>query len=100
MNKTTLPWAPNETFVQSEGHLVSDMDGEKVMLSVQKGKYYNLGEVGGRIWELLASPITLERLVNQLLEQYEVEPELCREQVCSFLGNLLNEGLIRRSPAT
>ena len=23
------------------------MDGEKVMLSIQNGKYYNLGEIGG-----------------------------------------------------
>ena len=28
------------------------MDGEKVMLSINNGKYYNLGEIGGDIWEL------------------------------------------------
>lgn len=33
--------------VQSEGNIVSDMDGEKVMLSIKNGKYYNLGKIGG-----------------------------------------------------
>ena len=36
------------------------MDGEKVMLSIEKGKYYNLGLLGGVIWELIESPITGE----------------------------------------
>ena len=27
--------------VQSKGNIVSDMDGEKVMLSINNGKYYN-----------------------------------------------------------
>ena len=38
----------NHLVVQSPGNIVSDMDGEKVMLSVHNGKYYNLGEIGGR----------------------------------------------------
>ena len=38
--------------VQSEENIVSDMDGEKVMLNVRKGKYYNLGETG-EIWDLI-----------------------------------------------
>ena len=42
-NHTTA--LPVEKFVQKEGNVVSDMDGEKVMLSIHNGKYYNLGEV-------------------------------------------------------
>ena len=40
----------NSRIVQSKGNMVSDMDGEKVMLNIEKGKYYNLGELGGTIW--------------------------------------------------
>ena len=38
---------------QVDGQIVSDMGGEKVMLSIHNGKYYNLGGLGGRIWEQL-----------------------------------------------
>ena len=42
----------NSTVMQSEGNIVSDMDGEKVMMSVSNNKYYNLGVMGGEIWEM------------------------------------------------
>ena len=41
----------NDEVSQREGNIVSDMGGEKVMLSINNGKYYNLGEMGGEIWE-------------------------------------------------
>ena len=46
---SNLQLTVDAVIVQSEGFLVSDMDGEKVMLSIDNGKYYNLGEIGGRI---------------------------------------------------
>ena len=42
-----------QTISQIKGNIVSDMSGEKIMLSIEKGKYYNLGEIGGEIWELI-----------------------------------------------
>ena len=82
------------TFVQTPGNIVSDMDGEKVMLSIEKGKYYNLGVLGGVIWELIESPITGDELVKHLLEQYDVEQKECEEEVLSFLNHLKDEELI------
>lgn len=84
----------DQTVVQSEGSIVSDMNGEKVMLSVQTGKYYNLGRTGGRIWELIASPVAVSRLVDELASEYEVERSLCERQVVAFLQSLRKEALI------
>lgn len=84
----------HERIVQAEGFLVSDMGGEKVMMSVQSGKYFNLGHSGGEIWELLASPTTLEAIVNKLCDEYEIEKEACLNQVASFLKQLADQGLI------
>lgn len=54
MNTTNI-LSLETVLVQREGNIASDMDGEKVMLNVKNGKYYNLGEVGGEIWSALAS---------------------------------------------
>ena len=83
-----------EKYVQKEGNVVSDMDGEKVMLSVHNGKYYNLGEVGGFIWELMNEPKSINELVERLTEEYDVSPEECESQVRSFLDMLKKEELI------
>ncbi|GIQ69782.1 lasso peptide biosynthesis PqqD family chaperone [Xylanibacillus composti] len=85
----------SNTVVQTNGHLVSDMDGEKVMMSVNTGKYYNLGTVGGRIWELIASPVQVQHLIEQLMEEYEIDVDTCRTQVLEFLQMLLKEDLIQ-----
>ncbi|KKI91421.1 metallophosphoesterase [Bacillus sp. SA1-12] len=90
----TLQISSASIVCQKEGNIVSDMDGEKVMLNIANGKYYNLGEMGGEIWDLIQSPITLNQLVHTLLEQYEVEKEECEEQVLSFLKKLYEEDLI------
>lgn len=89
-------WKTSEVMImQSEGFLVSDMDGEKVMLSIDNGKYYNLGRIGGRIWELASSPITIHRMVEQLVTEYEIESEACEQQVQQFLKQLASEGLVQ-----
>ncbi|WP_394218352.1 lasso peptide biosynthesis PqqD family chaperone [Halobacillus trueperi] len=79
---------------QKEGHIVSDMDGERVMLSIENGKYYNLGELGGEIWDKIEHPKPVSELINELLEVYEVERDVCEEQVQAFLQHLRDENLI------
>ncbi|UJF34306.1 lasso peptide biosynthesis PqqD family chaperone [Paenibacillus hexagrammi] len=92
---TSLIVTPNHIVVQNEGNLVSNMDGEKVMLSVATGKYYNLGATGGRIWELIDGPTQVNRLVTLLGEEYDISPSVCEQHVCSFLEHLSREGLIQ-----
>ncbi|MFJ5768896.1 lasso peptide biosynthesis PqqD family chaperone [Psychrobacillus sp. NPDC093180] len=87
----------NSLFSQKQGNIVSDMDGEKVMLSIQSGKYYNLGELGGEIWGLMEEPITIEKLVANLVSRYDVEKAECEEQVTAFLTKLLKEELINKN---
>ncbi|WP_238358057.1 lasso peptide biosynthesis PqqD family chaperone [Cohnella zeiphila] len=82
------------TVVRAEGNIVCDMDGEKVMFSVATGKYYSLGSVGGRIWELIGAPIRVGRLVDELTEEFSVERPECERQVRKFLRSLKRESLI------
>ncbi|MFS0822765.1 lasso peptide biosynthesis PqqD family chaperone [Bacillus sp. 1P02SD] len=84
----------NNTVSQSEGNIVSNMGEEKVMLSVQNGKYYNLGEIGGEIWDLIESPKSVNEVISSLVNDYDVTQTECEEQVQSFLEHLYNEKLI------
>jgi Coenzyme PQQ synthesis protein D (PqqD) len=79
---------------QVEGNIVSDMGGEKVMLSISNGKYYNLGEIGGTIWDAIEQPLPIEELIDNLLNEYQVDRKTCEQQVLSFLEMLLKEEII------
>lgn len=91
------PIDANDVVTRKDGNLVSDMGGEKVMMSISSGKYYNLGSTGGRIWELIAEERTLNNLIETLAAEYDIQTEQCREQVVSFLEHLSREGLINIS---
>ena len=91
MKKTELA---QQKVVQSENGIVGDMNGEKVMLGLHTGKYYNLGKVGGRIWELLSEPIAVSRLIDELVQEYEIDRPACEREVAEFLQQLHREALI------
>ncbi|MCA0755402.1 lasso peptide biosynthesis PqqD family chaperone [Paenibacillus sp. N4] len=80
--------------VQGTDHIVSDMGREKVMLSISNGKYYNLGAIGGAIWDCISEPVLVSAVVRRLTEEYDVEPSVCEEHVLSFLDSLAREGII------
>jgi hypothetical protein len=92
MNNTEV-LSLESVLLQQEGNIASDMDGEKVMLNVKNGKYYNLGEVGGEIWSALESPVPVSFVVDTIKENFEVPVEVAQQDVLSFLQHLLDEGL-------
>jgi hypothetical protein len=79
---------------QVEGNIVSDMGGEKVMLSISNGKYYNLGEIGGVIWDAIEQPLSFGKLIDNLLSEYQVDRETCEQQVLTFLEMLIKEDIV------
>lgn len=83
------------SLVKQESDLISaDVDGELVMLSIEKGNYYGLAGIGSRIWQLVETPIRVSTLCDKLLEEYGVEKSVCEADVLEFLGALVEQGLI------
>ncbi len=79
---------------QASGNVVSQMGSEKVMFNTEKGKYYNLGETGGIIWELMGEPVQVKEIVLQLRETYDISEADCMYQVEEFLKKMREEDLI------
>ncbi len=79
---------------QAAGLVAADLDGEKVMLNIDKGSYYGLNAIGSQIWELLAAPHTIKEIVDMLIKEYTVEETICRRDVLSFVNKLYDRGLI------
>lgn len=49
-----------------------DLAGEVVILNLKSGYYYGLNPMGTAIWHLLQTHHSLEKVLNALLEEYEV----------------------------
>jgi hypothetical protein len=78
--------------------LAAKIGDELVMMSVEKGNYIGLSEVGARIWELIETPQDVDAVVAQLQNEFEVGPEVCRAEVETFLGELVKHGAIALEP--
>ena len=82
------------TVSQRSDLMTADLHNEIVMMDVDRGSYYGMEEVGAHIWKLLATPIKVTDLVEQLTDSYEVEREQCTTDTVIFLGELLAAELI------
>ena len=67
---------------------VTDLAGEKVMIDFDSGKYIMINGAGNDIWDLLQEETTPAKIIEQLLQEYDVSPEECENSVISFLEKM------------
>jgi hypothetical protein len=79
--------------VKNNEIISSDMDNEKVMMSIERGEYYGVNSVGSRIWELLETPVKVSDLCETLCHEYDVAPDQCNREVHSFLAEMIEKNL-------
>ena len=74
---------------------------ETILLNYELGNYYELNEVGGFIWSLLQDKksLSVQEIQASVLEEFDVEPAVCEQELTTFLDNLLREKLITVEPA-
>ena len=81
--------------VRSPDQVSGDLDGKVVLLSIENGEYYNMNEVGSRIWALIEKPIAVGNLIERLLEEVEVERATCEKEAMAFLEQLRKDKLLK-----
>jgi hypothetical protein len=89
-----------DTLVQRRDDLLANdlSPTETVMLDVAGGSYYGLKNVSKAIWDNLETPLTVRELCDRLLSQFEVDPDICRQETTAFLEKLNERGLIVAKP--
>jgi Coenzyme PQQ synthesis protein D (PqqD) len=85
----------NSVVVACEENVSRDVAGEDAVLVCKDGMYYGLEEVGARIWTLVAEPRTVGEICDTLLDEYEVEPDVCERDVIALLGELAAKGFVQ-----
>lgn len=72
------------------------LEAEAVILDLESGDYFELDELGCRIWEALDGEQTLAAHAESIAREYEVEPELVRSDLMAFVAELFARGLVER----
>ena len=84
----------NNLVCQNKDIDASDLDGEKVMMNLDKGQYFMMNEVASRIWDIIENEVAVSSVVDTLLEEYDVEKNDCEETVLDFLTKMKKAELI------
>ena len=93
-----LNLTPQMRVRRTDDVLGTDVDDETVMMDIDQGRYFGLNKTGTRIWALLAQPILIRDLCDQLTTEFDVPAKDCEQDVVDFLGSLLSRGLLEVVP--
>lgn len=82
------------TICRTPGMLMTRVDDDVIILSLQSNCYVSLDRFGREIWELIEEPLTLVELVARLEQHYEAESGRIRSDVEEFLLEIAGDGLV------
>jgi len=79
---------------RGDGWLTAWVGQEYVMMSAETGTCISLSETGGRIWELIEQPRSIQSLCEALGNEYQEAPDVVTQDVVAFLDRLQVEGAV------
>ena len=93
--KTTIKIEANTLVQRGKDISFSQLDDELLAIDAQAGFCYSLNETAGRVWDLIATPISLDAICAQLGRQFAVDEQTCRREVTALLQGLCDAGLVQ-----
>lgn len=86
-----------EKYSRNEQIIDGELDDNQVMMHLDKGKYFGLDPVAKKIWQLIENPKSIDEITSVLLDEFEVTPEQCLEDVQAFLEKAIQFDIIKKS---
>jgi len=83
-----------ERLILPEDVLISNVQGESVLLNLNSERYFGLDEVGTRMLSVLTASNSIQTAYEALLEEYDVENEALRRDLADLIDRLVDQGLL------
>lgn len=82
-----------------QGVLMREVAGESVILNLNTETYFGLDEVGTRMWQTLTTSETIQHAYDTLISEYDVAPDILRNDLINLVEELANHGLLELGAA-
>lgn len=80
--------------VNSPNVIHETIDGEVVIVNLEKGHYYSMSNTGAEIWSGITTGLSIEELVQKLCAQYISEDGTVETATKNFIAELEREAMI------
>jgi hypothetical protein len=78
----------------SPSTLFREVQGEAVLLQLDRGEYFGLDEVATRIWQLVVEKGDLAEVEAAMLQEFEVDRAVLSADLTRVVGELIAKGLL------
>ena len=86
--------SPRSIVVATSEQVSCPLGEESAILNLKNSVYYGVNPVATSVWKLIQQPKSIGELRDALVEEYEVEPERCEQDLLTLLDKMRDEGLI------
>jgi hypothetical protein len=87
---------PTSTILsRSPAVLAAEVDGEVVMMSIERGHYFGLDDIGSDIWKRLELPCTFSALIDGLATDYDADRATIATDVRALLDRMMADDVVR-----
>ena len=94
MPTTPTPFGSDALIRRSPAPVETTVGTEIVLMSLESGQCFGLGETGSDVWRLLAEPMTIAALVRRLHDTYDAPSGEIERDVQELLEKLRTLDLI------
>ena len=77
--------------------LISKLQEESVILNLDSERYYGLDDIGTRILSVLTASESIEAAYQTLVNEYDVDAQVLREDLLELVEELAAQGLVQIS---
>jgi len=82
-------------YIQNKKVIQSKIGDEVVMLDMDSGFYFGLNSVASIIWGKLEKEMSIDEIISDLLNDYNIDKLTCEEETKDFLEQLLEKNIIK-----
>jgi len=80
---------------RSPSVVAAEVDGEIVMMSIEKGRYFGLDDIGSDIWKRIEQPCSFAALVDALAADYDSDRATIEADVTALLTGMAEQDVVR-----
>ena len=77
--------------------LISNLQEESVILNLDTERYFGLNKIGTRMLSVLTTSTSIEAAYELLLNEYEVDGTVLRNDLLALIDELVDQGLVEIS---
>lgn len=74
--------------------LFQELEGELVLLNLANEQYFGLDNIGGRIWNLLEQDQSVDKVIESICSEYDVDLARATQDINALLEALAEANLV------